>query len=61
MYKRQVYVFNEFTGGLVRTEQNNLSIFGLKCVNDDVLYKLKELILQLIIQKKDQSISHNNR
>lgn len=47
-----VYVFNEFTSELVKTERISLSIFKLKCLNDDILYKLKELISTLIIQKK---------
>lgn len=47
-----VYAFNEFTSSLIKTERNSLSIFGLKCINDDVLLKLKDLLSQLIIQRK---------
>lgn len=50
-----VYAFNEFTKSLIKTERNNLSVFGLKCINDDVLLKLKDLISQLIIQRKNKN------
>ena len=48
-----IFAFNEFTGKLSKTERNNLSVFGLECVNDDVLYQLKDLIQKLIIQRKN--------
>lgn len=51
-----VYVFNEFIGELIKTEQNNLSIFGLECINNDVLLKLKDLISKLIIQRKKYKV-----
>lgn len=47
-----VYVFNEFKGELIKTERNSLSIFGLKCLNDDILFQLKNLIQKLISQRK---------
>lgn len=48
-----IYMFNEFTRALVKVERNNLSIFGLECVNDDILNKLKDLITKLLIQRKN--------
>lgn len=47
-----VYVFNEFRGELVKTEKFNLSLFGMECVNEQILLQLKDLILKLLVQRK---------
>lgn len=47
-----VYAFNEFTGSFITSERNYLSLFGLKCMNDDILFKLKDLISQLQFKEK---------